>query len=141
MAQQKGTLLLIKVGDGGSPETFDNLCGITTRSFNMGTNEVETTVPDCDDPGGVVQRTVVAGVRTQTFSGSGLFDNRAVAKRAVDAARLGVPINCQVIVPGYGMFEGPWIISGFEFGGESEGNMSFSATFSASDLLTFTAEV
>jgi TP901-1 family phage major tail protein len=140
MPQSKGRELLIKVSNGDTPETFSNFCGFQTRSFNMGTNEIETTVPDCDNPGGVVQRTVVAGIRNNTFSGSGLFENSAVVKRAVDAARNGEPINCQVIVPGYGRFEGPWIIAGFEFTGEMEGNMSFNATFSASGALTFTAE-
>lgn len=140
MSQQKGRLLLIKVGDGGTPtEVFTNLAGLRTRSFNLGVNEVDTTVPDTDNPENVVQRTVTSGVRTQTFSGDGLFDNVAQSKTAVDAARLGTPLNCQVVVPGYGTFEGPFIISGFEFSGDMEENLGFSATFSASDTLGFTA--
>lgn len=139
MTQQKGRELLIKIGDGGDPETFTTMAGLQTRSFNMGVNEVETTVPDTDNPGNVVQRTVTAGIRTQSFSGDGLFDNVTQATAAIDAARTGTEINCQVVVPGYGTFEGPFIISNFEFSGDMEQNLSFSGTWSAAGALTFTA--
>lgn len=138
MAQQKGRELIIKIGDGGDPETFTNFAGLQTRSFNLSVNEVETTVPDKDDPGEVVQRTATAGIRSQSFSGDGLFDNDTESQTAVDAALNGTPINAQVVVPGVGTFEGPWIISGLEFSGGMEDNLGFSATFSASDALTFT---
>lgn len=140
MAQQTGRLLLIKMGNGAAPEVFTNVCGFRARSFSLSNNEVDTTVPDCDDPGSVVQKTSVPGIADRTFSGSGLFDNDAVGKAVADAARLGTVLNYQVIVPGYGAFEGPYIITDFQFSGEMEGNMDFSATFKPSGALTFTAE-
>lgn len=139
MTQQKGRELLIKIGDGGDPETFTNLAGVRTRTFNLGVNEVDTTVPDKDNPGNVVQRTVTSGIRTQSFSGDGLFDTDTETTAVVNAAINGTPINCQVFVPGVGTFEGPFIISNFEFSGEMEENLSFSGTWSAAGALTFTA--
>ncbi|WP_234836899.1 phage tail tube protein [Sinorhizobium meliloti] len=50
--QQLGRSLLIKIGDGNTPEVFSNLCGLKTRSFNMSANEVDTTIPSCTNPGG-----------------------------------------------------------------------------------------
>ncbi len=46
----------------------------------------------------------------------------------------------QVIVPGYGMFEGPFMVSDFEFSGEMEEQMAFSATWVPTDAsqLVFT---
>jgi TP901-1 family phage major tail protein len=139
MAQQIGRLLLIKHGNAASPEVFTSMCGFRARSFSMSSNEVDTTVPDCDDPGGVVQKTSVPGISDRTFAGTGLFDNDDTGKAVADAARLATVSNYQVIVPGYGTFQGPYIITDFQWSGEMEGNMEFQATFKPSGALTFTA--
>lgn len=139
MAQQTGRLLSIKLGNAASPEVFTFVCGFRARTFSMSNNEVDTTVPDCDDPGGVVQKTSVPGIADRTFSGSGLFDSDDAGKSVADAARLATVNNYQVSVPGYGTFQGPYIITDFSWSGEMEGNMDFSATFKPSGALTFTA--
>lgn len=140
MAQQKGRLLLIKMGDGADPEVFTSVCGFRARSFSMSTAEVDTTVPDCETPGNVVQKTSTPGIADRTFSGSGLFDNNVTGKAVADASRLGSENNYEVVVPGYGTFSGSYIITEFEWSGEMEGNLEFSATFKPSAALTFTAE-
>lgn len=140
MAQQIGRELLIKAGNGASPEVFTNICGIKTRSFNMSANEVDTTVPDCDNPGNLPQKTSAPGILDQSFSGSGLFTNTAAGKQMLDDARTGVIRNYQVVVPGYGTMEGPYAIFDMELSGELEGNLEFSATFRQTGALTFTAE-
>lgn len=140
MAQQIGRALLIKAGDGASPEVFTNICGIKTRSFNMSANEVDTTVPDCDNPENPPQKTSAPGILDQSFSGSGLFTNTAAGKQMLDDARGGVTRNYQVVVPGYGTFEGPYGVFNLELAGELEGNLEFSATFRQTSPGTFTAE-
>lgn len=141
MAQQLGRSLLIKIGDGGSPsETFTNLCGFRARSFNLSANPVDTTVPDCATPSNAVQRTTVPGIVNREFSGSGLFDSDAASAVLMGHVNAATVFNAQVIVPGYGTYEGSWMCSNFEFSGEMEGNMEFTATFMAADALTFTAE-
>jgi TP901-1 family phage major tail protein len=140
MAQQVGRTLLIKKGDGADPEVFTTVCGFKARSFSLSNNDVDTTVPDCDDPGGPVQKTSTPGIADRTFQGSGFFDNDAVGKAVADAARLGEVHNYRVVVPGYGTFEGPYIITDFQWSGDVEGSMEFSATFKPSGALSFTAE-
>lgn len=138
--QQTGRLLLIKIGDGGSPESFSNLCGLKTRSFNLSANEVDTTVPDCNNPGQAVQKTAEPGIVNRTFSGSGAFVSGATQATLMGHVRGATVFNAQVVVPGEGTYAGSWMVSDFEFSGEMEGNMEFSATFSAAGPLTFTAE-
>lgn len=47
----KGTKLLIKVGDGASPETFAHYCSINAeREFALEANVNESINIDCDDP-------------------------------------------------------------------------------------------
>jgi Phage tail tube protein len=41
---------LVKIGDGGSPETFSDPCGLTTKGFTRTANMNDTNIPDCDDP-------------------------------------------------------------------------------------------
>lgn len=138
MSQQKGRLLLIKIKT--APSTFDNLCGIKTRSFNLSATEVDTTIPNCNNPGAAVQKTAEPGVTNRTFSGSGAFVSGATQAVLMGHVRAGEVFDAHVVVPGEGTYAGSWMVSDFEFSGEIEGNMEFSATFSAAGPLTFTAE-
>lgn len=140
MPQQKGRLLLIKIGDGASPEQFLNLAGMKTRSFNLSAGEIDTTIPDRNNPGGKVQKTSEPGIVNRTFSGSGAFVSDATQAVLMAAVREATIFNAQVIVPGEGTYTGPWMVSDFQFSGEMEGNMDFSATFNAAGPLTFVAE-
>lgn len=141
MAEQLGRTLLIKIGDGGSPvETFAAICGIKTRSFNLSANEVDTTYPDCNAPANAVQRTARPGIVNRTFSGSGTFVSGGTSATLMTHIRAATVFNAQVIVPGEGEYEGSWMVSDFEFEGDMEDDMQFSATFSAAGPLTFTAE-
>lgn len=138
--QQLGRLLLIKVGSGGDPEVFTNLCGLKTRSFNMSANEIDTTIPSCTNPGGPVQKTSRPGISNRTFSGSGAFVSSTAMDTFMGYVRAASAFNAQVVVPGDGTYEGSWMVTDFEFSGDVEPNMEFSATFVAADVLAFTAE-
>ena len=139
--QQVGRLLLIKLGDGGTPtELFTNLCGLKTRSFNLSANEVDTTIPSCTNPGGPVQKTSRPGISSRTFSGSGNFVKGAASKVFLDHVRASEPFNAEVSVPGDGTYSGSWFVTDFEFTGDVEPNMEFSATFTAADVLEFEDE-
>jgi predicted secreted protein len=140
MPQHKGRLLLVKIGDGASPEVFANVCGIQTRSFNLSATEVDTTIPDCENPGSAVVRTAEPGIVNRTFSGSGKFVSGATSDILMDHVNAATVFNAQVVVPGLGEYEGSWMVSEFEFSGEMEGNMDFNATFVAAGPLEFTAE-
>lgn len=139
--QQTGRLLLIKIGDGASPEVFSNLCGLQTRSFNMSANDVDTTIPDCENPGNTPQKTGVPGIKNRTFSGSGKFVAGASSDTFIGHVTAAEVFNAEVVVPGLGTFSGSWYVTDFTFSGEQEGTMGFDATFNAAGALTFEAEV
>lgn len=140
MSQQKGRTLLIRLGNGGSPETFSNLCGLKERSFNRSANEVDTTIPDYNNPGGPVQKTGEPGILNRVFSGSGAYVTGASTTILEDHADNGTVFNAEVVVPGRGTYKGPFMVSDYETNGSMEGNMEFSATFTAAGPLSFTAE-
>ncbi|MBC7148069.1 MAG: phage tail protein [Rhizobium sp.] len=139
MAQHKGRTLLIQIGDGESPEVFSNLCGLKTRSFNLSANEVDTTIPDCENPENAVQKTSEPGIVNRTFSGSGTFVSSAMSTILMGHVNDAEVFNAKVIVPGLGTYSGSWMVSDFTFEGEMEGNLQFNATFAAAGPLTFVA--
>lgn len=140
MSQQTGRLLLIKRGDGAGSEQFVTACGFKARTFNINNNMVDVTVPDCVTPSNKVNEALVYGIQSMQFSGSGFFDNDAVGKAIAAAAVNQTSGNYQVVVPGWGTFEGAFLIEGFQFSGAEEGNMEFEATFRKTGAVTFTAE-
>jgi TP901-1 family phage major tail protein len=135
--QQIGRTLLIQIGDGDDPEVFMNLCGMTTRSFNMSANEVDTTIPDCVNPEATPQKTAEPGIKNRTFAGSGKFVKNTASSAFMAHVNDATKFNAKVIVPGLGTYTGPWFVSEFEFSGEMEGNLDFSATFVAAGPLSY----
>ncbi len=142
MANQNARELVIKREDSPGSGTFTFVCGFRTRSFQMSNAQIDTTVPNCADPAQPIVATAKPGRQTIQFSGDGLFDNNTIGKAVADDARLqNTTINYQVIVPGYGTFEGTFFVADFEWSGEMEDDLGFSATFIPLDNsnLTFTA--
>lgn len=143
MSQQVGRLLAIKVGDGASPnEAFSFGCGFTTQQFQINNNMVDITTPDCANPANIPKEKLTYGIQSIQFTGSGKADNAASNLGFHNAARQQLTKNYQIIVPGWGMFQGPFLIESLNLSGEQEGNMDFEATFRCADgtAIIFTAE-
>jgi len=139
--QQTGRLLLIKVSNGDSPVTYSALCGFKTSTFNMSANSVDTTTPDCANPGNIPQKTAIAGIVSRTFSGSGKFIKSALVTDFIADVIAGTQIDAEVTVPGVGTFTGMWAVTSYELSNpDMEATMEFSATFEAASALTFEAE-
>ncbi|QFT31814.1 Phage major tail protein 2 [Labrenzia sp. THAF82] len=137
----KGRLLLLKIGDGATPtEAFTNGCGFRARNFTINNNIVDTTTPDCASPGNTVTYSGDYGIQTVTFSGSGESSEDVQNLLLMNATRQQSAQNIQVVVPGWGMFEGAALIGSFEFSGEVEGTMEFSCEITMTGAITFTAE-
>jgi TP901-1 family phage major tail protein len=141
MAQENARELVIK-REATPAGTFVFVCGIRTRSFSISNAQVDTTVPNCADPAAPIVATARPGRQTLSFSGDGLFDNGIVGKAVAEDARQQRTTNYQIIVPGYGSFEGPFMVGDFEFSGEMEDQLAFSASWVPTDAgaLEFTAE-
>lgn len=137
--EQLGRLLLIKVGDGDTPEIFNALCGLKDRSFDLSANSVDTTKPSCTNPGGPVQKTGRPGITNRTFSGSGTFVSSAIMKAFMGKVINTEIFNAEVVVPGLGSFTGPYFMTNFTASGDMENDLQFDATFEAADALTFVA--
>ena len=135
MAVQSGRDLLIKIdltGDG----SFGTLAGLraTRLTFNADTVEVTSL-----DSGGRRELLAGAGVRSAAISGSGVFRDAATDARARAIFFAGDTPAFQVIVPDFGVVEGPFQITALEYAGAHDGEATYSLSLASAGPLAFTA--
>ncbi len=69
-----GSLILIRVGDGGDPETFAHPCLInSTRAIQFTSTTSTTTAPDCADQNAPAWTATEKDALSATISGEGLM--------------------------------------------------------------------
>lgn len=136
MGAQNGKDLLIKIDLNGGGQ-FETIAGLraTRISFNAETVDVTT----LESEGGWRELLGGAGVKSAAISGSGVFKDDATDERArqifFDAEVLGF----QVIVPSFGIIEGPFQITSIEYAGSHNGEATYEMSLASAGLLTFTA--
>ena len=140
MAKQLGRALLVKIGDGEASETFANLCGLNSKSLTINNSSIDVTTPDCTTPEGALWTATLAGLKNLSVSGEGFFeDSTAEARMNTVAMSADNAVNMQVVVPDFGTYAGAFRISSLEFGGETEGGVTYSISLESNGVVTFTA--
>jgi len=148
MAAQQGRALLMKIGDGASPETFATIGGLRSTSISMNDEAVDIT--NKDDAG---HRKLLAGggVNSVSISGSGVFtdDTQEVLVRTSyyaqqntsdgSSAQTAAFKNFQFLVPNLGTFTGSFMIASLEYAGEYNGEVTYSMSFESAGYITFAA--
>lgn len=139
MAAQKGKLVLIKIGDGGSgSESFTTIAGLRTNSMSLNKELVDITTKDDSN---YRQGLAGGGLKTVSVSGSGVFKDAAVdetirAQFDNDATFA----NFSLIVPNFGSFIGPFEITQLDYAGEFNGEATYSMTLESAGDISFVAE-
>ena len=136
MGAQNGKDLLIKLdltGDG----LFETIAGLraTRISFNAETVDVTS----LESPGGWRELLSGAGVQSAAISGSGVFRDANTDERARQIFFDGEVPNFQVIVPSFGIIEGPFQITSVEYSGNHNGEASYELALASAGQLVFTA--
>lgn len=136
MAVQNGKDVLVKVdltGDG----QFETVAGLraTRISFNAETVDVTS----LESAGGWRELLAGAGVRSAQVSGAGVFRDAATDERARQIFFDGEMPEFQVIIPDFGVVEGPFQISAIEYAGSYNGEATYELTLASAGALNFTA--
>ncbi len=136
MAAQNGKDLLIKIdmtGDG----LFETAAGLraTRISFNAETVDVTS----LESEGGWRELLGGAGVKTAAISGSGVFKDEATDERVRQIFFDGLKPDFQVIIPDFGIVEGPFVITSVEYAGSHNGEATYELSMASAGALTFTA--
>ncbi len=140
MAKQLGRALLVKIGDGADPEVFSNLCGLNSKALTINNSSIDVTTPDCSTPGGALWTETLNGLKNVTVTGDGFFEDSASETR-MNTVAMAADNSCNftVTVPAFGTYAGAFRIASLEFGGETEGGVTYSLSLESTGAVTFTA--
>ena len=140
MAKQLGRSFLLKVGDGVGSEVFTALAGINSKSITINNSSIDVTTPDASSPGGVLFAQSLNGLKSMSVSGDGIFLDETAEARLNTVAMQADPVaNFELVVPDFGTFAGEFRVASLEFGGETEGGVTFSISLESNGAVTFTS--
>ena len=136
MAVQSGKDLLIKMDMTGAG-LFETLAGLraTRVSFNAETVDVTS----LDSAGGWRELLAGAGVKAASLSGSGVFRDAATDERARAVFFNGEIPDFQVVIPDFGVVEGPFMITAIEYAGSHNGEATYEMSLASAGALSFVA--
>ena len=134
MGAQKGKDLLVKMFDGAS---YVTVAGLRSRKIAFNAELVDVTHAESVDRWR--ELLAGAGVKRASISGRWLCKDAASDALVRQAFFDGTINNCQVIVPDFGTIQGAFQISGLEFSGEHNGEVTFDISLESAGALAFTA--
>ena len=136
MGAQNGKDLLVKV-DMTADGQFETIAGLraTRVSFNAETVDVTS----LESEGGWRELLGGAGVRSASITGSGVFKDEGTDERARQLFFDGETPDFQVIIPDFGIIEGPFQVSALEYSGSHNGEATYEVSLASAGLLIFTA--
>jgi TP901-1 family phage major tail protein len=133
-----GKDLLIKVdltGDG----QFETLAGL--RATRMSFNAESVDVTSLDSAGGWRELLAGAGVRSAAITGAGIFKDAATDERARQIFFDAEMPDFQVVIPHFGIVEGPFQLTAIDYAGSHDGEATYEMSLASAGALTFTAAV
>jgi TP901-1 family phage major tail protein len=134
MGAQKGKDLLLKVHDGIG---FVTVAGLRTRRLAFGTEAIDIT--HTESPGRWRELIAGAGVKRCSIAGRGLFKDAGSDARIRDLFFEGTIVEFEVTVPDFGRITGPFQVTGLDYGGEHDGEVTYELALESAGALTFTA--
>ncbi|BCW89941.1 hypothetical protein sos41_31090 [Alphaproteobacteria bacterium SO-S41] len=135
MGAQQGRALLLKVES--APGVFTTVAGLRARAIQLSAAGADAT--HADSEGAWREILAGAGVKTASITGAGVFKD-AASDAAIRAAFFdGATPVFQVVVPDFGVIEGPFHIAALEYAGTHDGAATFSLTLNSAGPLSFEA--
>jgi TP901-1 family phage major tail protein len=133
MPAQKGKDLLLKLANAAG--VFVAVAGLRTRQLSFNAEAVDVT--HSESAGRWRELLAGAGVRRAALTGSGVFRDEASDAAVREIVFDGAIRSWQVIVPGFGVIEGPFQVSTLEYRGEHDGELTFEMSLDSAGQLTF----
>ncbi|WP_371169690.1 phage major tail protein, TP901-1 family [Aliiroseovarius sp. 2305UL8-7] len=136
MAAQNGKDLLIKL-DMTDTGVFETIAGLRATRLSFNAESVDVT--SLESTGGWRELLGGAGVKSASISGSGVFKDATTDERARQIFFDNEVPNFQVIVPDFGVVEGPFMITSVEYAGSHNGEATYELSMASAGELSFTA--
>ncbi|UAB90045.1 phage major tail protein, TP901-1 family [Ruegeria sp. SCSIO 43209] len=136
MAAQNGKDLLVKVDMNGTG-LFETIAGLRATRISFNAESVDVT--SLESQGGWRELLSGAGVKSAAISGSGVFKDAGTDERARQLFFDGETPGFQVIIPDFGIVEGPFQVSSIEYAGSHNGEATYEMSMASAGALSFTA--
>ncbi|EEX10446.1 phage major tail protein, -1 family [Ruegeria lacuscaerulensis ITI-1157] len=136
MGAQNGKDLLVKVDMNGTG-LFETIAGLRATRISFNAESVDVT--SLESQGGWRELLSGAGVKSASISGSGVFKDAGTDERARQLFFDGETPAFQVIIPDFGIVEGPFQVTGIEYSGSHNGEATYEMSLASAGALTFTA--
>ncbi len=136
MAVQSGKDVLVKIDMSGAG-LFETVAGLRAQRISLNAESVDVT--SLESQGGWRELLAGAGVKSATISGSGVFRDAATDARARQIFFDGEVPGFQVVIPSFGVIEGPFQITAIEYAGSHNGEATYEMTMASAGVLTFVA--
>lgn len=134
MAVQAGKDLLVKV-DMSTDGNFETIAGLRATRISFNAEAVDVTALDSE--GGWRELLAGAGVRSAAISGSGVFRDAATDERARQLLFDGLTPDFQVVIPEFGIVEGPFQVTSLEYAGQLNGEATYELSLASAGELQF----
>jgi len=136
MTAQRGKDLLLKIGDGASPENFVTVAGLRATTLAFNATSIDVTNADSTDGW---RELLADGVKSASLSGSGVFKDAASDTAMRNAFFNATSANWQVVIPSFGTVTGPFKLTALQYDGPYDGELKVSLTLASAGALSFTA--
>ena len=137
MAKQLGRAMVLKQDVSGTKTTIATL---NSKTLTINNSPIDVTTPDATTPGGVLWQASMAGMKSISISADGIFADSAVEQHTAAVALAADPTDdFELLVPDFGTYAGKFRIESLEFGGETEGAVTFSLSLTSTGAVTWTS--
>lgn len=135
MSAQKGKDLLVKISDGAGG--FTTVAGLRTRRLAFNAETVDVTHAESANR----WRELLdgAGVKRASVTGRGLFKDATTDAAMRQTFFDGTILIYQIVIPDFGIVQGPFQLTALEFAGEHNGEVTYDVTLESAGELTFAA--
>ncbi|MEL7480952.1 MAG: phage major tail protein, TP901-1 family [Pseudomonadota bacterium] len=135
MAGQRGRDVLLKIANGAG--AFVTIAGIRTKSVELSSLQVDGT--HAESPNAWRELVAGAGTKTARIRGSGLFKDAASDALLRQHFFAGDVPMLQLVLPDFGTLSGPFQIAELSYGGDHDGEATFTVTLESAGLIDFEA--
>jgi TP901-1 family phage major tail protein len=134
MVAQKGSLVLLKVGNGQPVESFITLGGLRTTRLMLNSQAVNASNKDS---GAWRMLLAGAGIRSLSMTGHGIFTNAASEALIRGYAFAGSIQRYRLTFGNGDSLTGPFQITSYERAGEYDGEETYSVTLESAGVVEF----
>ena len=136
MTAQKGRDLLLKIDTTGGG-SFQTVAGLRANALSFNAESVDVTHQE--SAGAWRELLAGAGLKSANVRGQGIFKDAASDETIRGYFFNGTIRRWQVIVPDFGVIDGPFQITALEIAGRHDAEITFELALESAGELTFTA--